>query len=109
MQFMNFPFTPPKGSVKLALNSKSIRPRTGGPFDVCNSNICQFFGSHLCSSPHGPPLPKSSGFFLDKICINQTDQKRKLAGIQAIDQFILRSKTMLICYNDVTRAPVVHI
>ena len=38
--------------------------------------------------------------FLDKVCIHQTDPQRKAAGIQAIDQFLVRSKKMLICYND---------
>jgi hypothetical protein len=33
------------------------------------------------------------------VYIHQTPQK-KAAGIQAIDQFLVRSKKMLICYND---------
>ena len=43
-----------------------------------------------------PPLR----MFLDKVCIHQTDPAKKSAGIQAIDLFISRSKTMLILYND---------
>ena len=38
--------------------------------------------------------------FLDKVCIHQSDPAKKAAGIQAIDQFLVRSKKMLICYND---------
>jgi hypothetical protein len=38
--------------------------------------------------------------FLDKVCIHQTDAQKKAEGIQAIDQFLVRSKKMLICYND---------
>lgn len=38
--------------------------------------------------------------FLDKVCIHQTDPEKKKKGIEAIDQFLVRSKKMLICYND---------
>jgi hypothetical protein len=48
----------------------------------------------------GHHLRKPVTMFLDKVCIHQTDPARKAAGIQAIDQFLVRSKTMLICYND---------
>ena len=38
--------------------------------------------------------------FLDKVCIHQTDQKKKAAGIAAIDVFIDRSSLCLILYNN---------
>ena len=40
------------------------------------------------------------GSWLWQVCIHQTDAKKKAAGIQAIDQFIHRSSTMLILYNE---------
>ena len=103
-KFMNFPFTFAKGLGQVGIEFQ-IDPTSywADPSHVLlNSNICQFFGmlTFVLVLLTGHLFRKSSGFFLDKICINQTDQKRKLAGIQAIDQFILRSKTMLICYND---------
>lgn len=48
----------------------------------------------------GHNLRPAKTMFLDKVCIHQTDAKKKAAGIQAIDQFIHRSSTMLIMYND---------
>jgi hypothetical protein len=48
----------------------------------------------------GHRLRKPVTMFLDKVCIHQTNPVKKAAGIQAIDQFLVRSKTMLICYND---------
>jgi hypothetical protein len=48
----------------------------------------------------GHHIRKPVTMFLDKVCIHQTDPVRKAEGIQAIDQFLMRSKTMIICYND---------
>ena len=45
-------------------------------------------------------LVRPARLFLDKICIHQCDSEKKCAGIRAVDQFILRSETMLILYND---------
>ena len=50
-----------------------------------------FFGHHLTPTRR---------VFLDKICIHQTDPIRKAQGIAAIDEFIHRSQTMFILYND---------
>jgi hypothetical protein len=47
----------------------------------------------LCS------LVLRSNALFGTVYIHQTPQK-KAAGIQAIDQFLVRSKKMLICYND---------
>jgi len=38
--------------------------------------------------------------FLDKVCISQTDPEARQAGIWALDQSLLRSRTMLLCYDD---------
>ena len=37
--------------------------------------------------------------FLDKVCIHQTDPQKNQAGIRAINEFIRRSKKLLVCDN----------
>jgi len=63
---------------------------------------CQLAGSgvFLLVFLFGHHLRPPSRMFLDKICIHQTDEDKKAAGIQAIDQFIHRSTSMLIMYHD---------
>ena len=42
---------------------------------------------------------KQPGCFLDKVCIHQTDEDLKAAGIDAISTFLHSSKTMVVLYD----------
>ena len=47
-----------------------------------------------------PFVIRGRRMFLDKICIHQTDQAKKRAGILALDEFLRRSRAIMICYQD---------
>jgi hypothetical protein len=67
-------------------NSKAAAPPAPTPpflqvFGATAFALVFFFGHNLT---------RERNVFLDKICIHQTDLAKKMAGIQAIDQFIFR-------------------
>lgn len=45
------------------------------------------------------PARCSPTVFLDKTCIHQIDEQRKRQGIQKLGAFLMHSKHMLVCYN----------
>ena len=61
------------------------------------------YGAFLAVLFFGPSLlPRALShdplMFVDKVCIHQTDPRRKQQGIEAINDFIRRSSKMVVCY-----------
>ena len=63
--------------------------------------VVLFFGFDFLPSPFLRKLSlrilPNRLMFLDKVCINQTDEQQNQAGIRAINEFIRRSKKLLVC------------
>ena len=47
-----------------------------------------------------PRLVRPRKLFLDKMCIHQTDEVQKRRGILSLWEFLRKSKTMVVLYND---------